>query len=390
MSNKTMNNAQKTESLPRACLVLPTYNEAENIEPLIKEIFTTQSNIDTHHLHVIVVDDHSPDGTADVVEQQMKTYSRLHLVSGPKTGLGDAYTRGFAFALETFNPDLLLQMDADGQHDPKHIPQFIGLTNQDYDLVIGSRFVVGGTTPNFTIWRRFLSVFGNLLVRIAGGITSVKDCTSGFRCIKANLVPKCNLGMFSTRGYSFQSSLACELLRNNARTIEIPIIFDARIKGLSKLSFSDQIEFVFNLTKIAYRNSGEFIKYCFVGMIGAIVNTLAYILFTRYFQFSIEIAPLMSMESAIISNFMLNNFWTFANRPQKLSLFRKILNFHLAAGFTGLVFYYLIFLFLTQTLGLNDMFSIIISIFMGTVSNYSINSYWTWSKKNKSLDINGQ
>ena len=111
------------------------------------------------------------------------------------------------------------------------------------------------------------------------------------------------------------------------------------------------------------------------------VNTLAYILFTRYFQFSIEIAPLISMESAIISNFLLNNYWTFTNRPQKLSFFRKMLNFHLAAGFTGLVFYYLLFLFLTQVLGLNDMFSIIISIFMGTVSNYSINSYWTWSRK---------
>jgi len=93
------------------------------------------------------------------------------------------------------------------------------------------------------------------------------------------------------------------------------------------------------------------------------------------------------MESAIISNFLLNNYWTFTNRPQKLSFFRKMLNFHLAAGFTGLIFYYLLFLFLTQVLGLNDMFSIIISIFMGTVSNYSINSYWTWSKKNKSLDI---
>ncbi len=385
-----MNNAQKTESLPRACLVLPTYNEAENIEPLIKEIFAAQLHIDTHCLHVIVIDDHSPDGTADIVEQQMKTYSHLHLVSSPKTGLGDAYKRGFSFALETFNPDLLLQMDADGQHDPKLIPQFISLTNKGYGLVIGSRFAVGGGIPNLTIWRRFLAMFGNLLVRFVGGITNIKDCTSGFRCIKADLVPKCNLGVFSTRGYSFQSSLIYELLRNGARPIEIPIVFETRTKGRSKLSYSDQIEFIFNLTKIAYRNSGEFIKYCCVGMMGVMINTLTYILFTRYFQFSIEMAPLMSMESAIISNFLLNNYWTFTNRPQKLSFFRKMLNFHLAAGFTGLVFYYLLFLFLTQVLGLNDMFSIIISIFMGTVSNYSINSYWTWSKKNKSLGINGQ
>jgi len=87
------------------------------------------------------------------------------------------------------------------------------------------------------------------------------------------------------------------------------------------------------------------------------------------------------MESAIISNFLLNNYWTFANRPQKLSFSRKLFSFHLAAGFTGLIFYYLTFLFFTQVLGLNDVFSIIISIVMGTISNYSINSYWTWSKK---------
>ena len=373
-----------------ACIVLPTYNEADNIEAIIKKIFSIQSEIHTHHLHVVVADDNSPDGTAGIIEQQMKTFSRLHLVSGEKTGLGDAYKRGFAFALETLNPDLLLQMDGDGQHDPKLIPKFIELANKGYDLIIGSRFIPGSSTPDFTYWRKFLSVFGNVLVRFFGGIDSIKDCTSGFRCIKAELIPICDLGVFSTRGYSFQSSLVCELLRNGAKSIEVPIIFNIRTKGQSKLAFDDQIEFVFNLGKIAYRNKGEFIRYCCVGMIGAMVNTLAYTLFTRYFQFPIEIAPLMSMESSIITNFLLNNYWTFANRPQKLSFFRKMLNFHLAAGFTGIIFYYLMFLFLTQVLGINDMFSIIISIVMGTISNYSINSYWTWSTKNKSLDINGQ
>jgi|TARA_B100001079_G_C16394507_1_gene508459 dolichol-phosphate mannosyltransferase len=377
-----MNDTQKTEPLPRACLILPTYNEVGNIEPLIKEIFTVQSNIDTHHLHVIVIDDHSPDGTADIVEQQMKTYSRLHLISGPKTGLGDAYKRGFSFALETFNPDLLLQMDADGQHDPKHIPQFIDLTNKGYDLVIGSRLVMGGGTPHFTIWRRFLSVFGNLLVRFAGGINSVKDCTSGFRCIKADLVTKCNLGVFSTRGYSFQSSLVYELLRNDAKPIEIPIMFDARTKGRSKLSFSDQVEFVFNLTKIAYRNSGEFIKYCFVGILGVMVNIGVYTFLVKYFQVRIEIAPLIAIEISILSNFMLNNYWTFVNRPKKLSFLKKVINFHLAAGFTGLIFYYAMFLFMVKILGFNDILSMIISVVTGTVSNFTINSYWTWSKTN--------
>jgi len=377
-----MNNSHKIESLPRACLILPTYNEVENIESLIKEIFALQSNINTHRLHVIVVDDHSPDGTANIVGQQMKTFSRLHLVSGVKTGLGDAYKRGFSFALETFNPDLLLQMDADGQHEPKVIPELIKLADKDHDLIIGSRFISGGSTPNFSKWRRFLAVFGNWLVRWFGGITNVKDCTSGFRCIKANLISKCNLGVFSTKGYSFQSSLVYELLRNGGKPIEIPIIFSARTKGHSKLSFMDQVEFVFNLTKIAYRNSGEFIKYCFVGIAGAIVNISVYILLTRYFQVRIEIAPLVALEMSIMSNFILDNYWTFVERPRKLSLIKKAINFHLAAGFTGLVFYYALLLFMIKILGFNDIFSIIISIMAGAISNYLINSRYTWNKTN--------
>ena len=172
--------SQKNESALKACIVLPTYNEAENIEPITKAIFAMQPHIHTHELYVIVVDDNSPDGTQEIVKQQKKQFPNLHLITGNKVGLGDAYKRGIAFAMKTFNPDLLLQMDADGQHDPKLIPELISLANNDFSLVIGSRFIDGGETPDFSIWRKFLSIFGNWLVRNLGGVKSVKDCTSGF------------------------------------------------------------------------------------------------------------------------------------------------------------------------------------------------------------------
>ena len=108
--------SQNNASLLKACLVLPTYNEAENIESVTKAIFATQSDIYTHQLHVIIVDDNSPDGTQEIVKQQMKQFSRLYLVTGNKVGLGDAYKRGISFAVKKLSPDLLLQMDADGQH----------------------------------------------------------------------------------------------------------------------------------------------------------------------------------------------------------------------------------------------------------------------------------
>ncbi|SVE19042.1 uncharacterized protein METZ01_LOCUS471896, partial [marine metagenome] len=204
--------SQNNESVLKACLILPTYNEAENIELITKAIFATQPNINTHQLYVIVVDDNSADGTQEIVKQQMKQFPRLHLVTGNKVGLGDAYKRGFSFAITTFKPDLLLQMDADGQHDPKLIPEFINLANNDFSLVIGSRFIDGGKTPDFSIWRKFLSTLGNWLVRNLGGIKHVKDCTSGFRCIKANLISKCDFDYLSTKGYSFQSPLVYELI----------------------------------------------------------------------------------------------------------------------------------------------------------------------------------
>ena len=373
-------NPQKNESLLKACVVLPTYNEAENIESITKAVFATQSNIPTHQLYVIVVDDNSPDGTQEIVKQQMQQYPNLRLVTGNKVGLGDAYKRGISFAITTFNPDLMLQMDADGQHDPKLIPKLINLANDGFSLVIGSRLIAGGSTPDFSIWRKFLSTLGNLLVRYLGGIKNVKDCTSGFRCIKANLLSKCDFDYLSTRGYSFQSSLIYELIRHGAKPIEVPIIFKDRIKGQSKLTLTDQIEFLINIGKITFHKSEYFIKYCCVGLVGSVVNLGTYLLLNRYFQTPLEVASLIAIETSIVSNFLLNNFWTFKQRTKKLSMFRRVVNFHIAASISGLIFYYLFFLFLVTILGINDVLSVLLAVIAGTISNYTINSIWTWQK----------
>ena len=371
---------QKNESVLKACVVLPTYNEVENIESIIKAIFAMQSNVTTHQLYVIVVDDNSPDGTQEIVKKQMNQHPYLRLVTGNKVGLGDAYKRGISFAITTFNPDLLLQMDADGQHDPKLIPEFINLANDGFSLVIGSRLVPGGSTPGFSYWRKFLSIVGNFLIRHLGKASNVQDCTSGFRCIKANLLPKCNLDGLSTRGYSFQSLLVCELIRNGAKPIEVPIIFKDRVKGKSKLTLRDQIEFLVSITKITYRYSEDFIRYCLVGLVGMLVNIGAYLLLNRYFQIPLQVASLIAIETSIVSNFLFNNYWTFKTRPQKLSMIRRMLNFHIAAGISGLLFYYLFFLLLTTVLGINDVLSILLATTTGTISNYTINSLWTWRK----------
>ena len=244
--------------MPVACVILPTYNEVENVSQVIPAVFQQAAKISgSHDLHVLVVDDDSPDGTYGAVKNLQRKHKNLHVISGMKKGLGDAYKRGIKYALEHLSPDVIIEMDADGQHDPEEIPRFIALSNSGFSLVIGSRLAPGGETPDFSLWRKFLSHFGNWLIRSLGGVRKIHDCTSGYRCIKADVVKKCDLTSLSTRGYSFQSSLLCELLRHNAMFIEVPILFNPRMYGNSKLAFRDQFEFLLNIVKIRFGKRGK-------------------------------------------------------------------------------------------------------------------------------------
>ncbi len=233
-----------------ACIVLPTYNEAKNLQALLPLIFGQSKKIASHELHVLVVDDNSPDGTANRVREAMPLYPCLHLISGEKKGLGDAYKRGILHAIESLEADLIFQMDADFQHDPEMLPEFVRLSEEGFDVVIGSRFAPGASIPSLAWHRKVISMVGNRLVRWVGGIPLIQDCTSGFRCIKTELILRCNLAPLSTRGYSFQSWFLCELLGNGARATETPISFLHRLHGESKLSFEDQVEFMLNLFRL--------------------------------------------------------------------------------------------------------------------------------------------
>lgn len=370
----------------RACVILPTYNEAQNIKRVIPWIFEQSIRIPSHDLHVLVVDDDSPDGTQDVVRDLMKDFENLHLVTGVKQGLGEAYKRGMRYAIRELSPDLILEMDADGQHDPALIPLFVLLADQGFSLIIGSRFSAGGATPDFSVWRKMISLAGNWMIRFFGGIPRIHDCTSGFRCIKAELIPKCDFDVLSTRGYSFQSSFLCELLRNGARVIEVPIIFHDRISGKSKLSLKDQVEFLLNIARIRFRRSEEFIKFCFVGLSGVLVNLGAYIYLTRALAVNFTIASPIAIELSILSNFLFNHIWTFHKRNTYGPLYKKLFKFHIVAGMAGLSNYF-VFLILLYLLSFHDILSNFMGICMGTLINYSLNSLWTWREAETENDV---
>jgi dolichol-phosphate mannosyltransferase len=232
---------------------MPTYNEAANLRELLPRILNIADNLLAHELHILIVDDNSPDGTAAFVSSLAQTDHRVHLSSGVKLGLGEAYKRGIAYALANLNPELIIQMDADHQHDPALLPLFINLRQYGFTLVIGSRFAPGAGKPALSLPRRCISRAGTILVRLAAGLPPLHDCTSGYRCIDAQLLARCDLRELATRGYSFQSSLLSELIRNGARLVEIPIVFGPRVHGSSKLTLRDQIEFLTNLGKLRVR-----------------------------------------------------------------------------------------------------------------------------------------
>jgi dolichol-phosphate mannosyltransferase len=239
---------------PIACVVLPTYNERENLRVVLPGIFEQAARIETHDLQVLVVDDNSPDGTADLVREMMRDNPKLFLITGEKRGLGDAYQRGMKYAVNTLGAALLLEMDADGQHDPALLPQFIKLCSEgERRLIIGSRFLPGSAMPDFGPGRRALSHGGSFFVRLCGGVGPVRDCTSGYRCFPAELFRRCDFGRLPTRGYSFQSALLFEMVRQGAQVVEMPMIFAPRLTGESKLKLRDCVEFLFTLVALMAR-----------------------------------------------------------------------------------------------------------------------------------------
>jgi len=210
-------------------VIIPTYNELENIQKLVPQVLAQNSKIE-----ILVVDDNSPDGTADAVEKMMQTTSRLHLLKrSSKMGLGTAYVAGFRFALER-QYNIIFEMDADFSHDPEEIPRFLE-TIRDYDLVIGSRYIRGVNVVNWPMSRLLLSWLANLYTRIVTGLP-LKDSTSGYKCFKRRVLEAIDLDRVNSDGYAFQIEMDFKAWKKGFRLIEIPIVFVDRDVGVSKMN----------------------------------------------------------------------------------------------------------------------------------------------------------
>ena len=232
--------------MSRGIIVIPTYNEIENIEVILQKVFSLELGVD-----ILIVDDNSPDKTYAKVQELIDadTYKgQLHLmIRENKEGLGKAYVAGFKWCLER-DYTFIIEMDADLSHDPKYLPSFIE-NIKEYDLVIGSRYVKGGGVVNWSLLRKFISFGGSTYARTILGI-SVKDVTGGFKCFRREVLEAIDLNNILSAGYAFQIEMTYRTILKGFRVKEVPIVFEDRVAGKSKMSKKIFIEALLNVVTL--------------------------------------------------------------------------------------------------------------------------------------------
>lgn len=213
----------------RTAVIIPTYNESDNIEPLVRDILALGDVTE-----IIIIDDNSPDGTGEIADELARVHRGIKVIHRPtKLGLGTAHITGFKKAL-ALGTDCILTMDADFSHNPRYIPDLLA-RSQDAQLVIGSRYVDGGGTVNWGLHRRILSRGANTFARLVLGL-KVHDCTGAFRCYRREVLESIELDKIFSDGYSFLIEMLYKCQRGGWKIAEVPIIFEDRRCGASKIS----------------------------------------------------------------------------------------------------------------------------------------------------------
>ena len=361
---------------PKVCFVIPTYNEALNITSLLSRLTQLYGDEDTAFL---VVDDKSPDGTARLVREfAAREDGRVHLLSGERRGLGDAYIRGITHAMDTLGASVVVQMDADFSHDPADAGRLLERIAAGADVAIGSRYVAGGSLDErWHLRRRLLSRWGNRLARWIGGLKGVSDCTAGFKAIRTEKLREAKLQDVRARGYVFQVELLYRLLRCGAQVVEEPIHFRDRERGETKLGVANMLEFFLSILRLRLRSHLTFVKFCVTGLCGVIVNLGSFYLMLTLGIHKFVASPVAIMIS-IFSNFMMNNHWTFGDRVMTGRESVRGVKFAMVSFLTLLLSYAI---FVALSILFPRVFPVLLQacgIAPGALLNYYLNSRWTF------------
>ena len=357
------------------CFVVPTYNEAPNVEPLLRCLTGLYAEPDTAFL---IVDDESPDGTARLVRAFAASHGRVHLLEGPRRGLGRAYVRGMSHALETLGADVIVQMDADFSHDPADARRLLGRLRDGADVAIGSRYTAGGRLDSgWPAGRRLLSRWGNRLARWIAGVRGVRDCTSGFKAIRAEALRAAKVADIGARGHAFQVVLLHRLLAAGARVVEEPILFRDRAHGKTKLGMGGILEFFWGVWRLRLARHRVLVRYGLTGLAGVLVNLGSLQILLELGLHKLLASPI-AIELSIVSNFLMNNYWTFADRVMTGRKRIRGLKFHIVALAT-LALSYATFVGLSMLLPRVQPVPLqACAILPATLFNYLVNSRWTF------------
>lgn len=383
-------------------IVLPTYNEKDNIRPILDEIFAETKN-SPHDIQVLVVDDNSPDGTGKIVEDYTVSNAKVHLLRGEKQGLGAAYIRGFQHAMATLSPDVLFEMDADGSHPPRYIAPMIQTIENGADVAVGTRYIKGGSIPkHWGLLRKFLSGYGNLVARVILLTPQFHDMTTGFRATKVSALQRVNLDGLLSKRFAYKIHLFHALYMDGAKITEVPFEFVDREKGASKMITNDMIDSLRVIVTIRLHQSRQIVKFLIVGTIGFLVNALILYLLDdtvagfflpqpdvsgRFLVFPLKDtrlfwASVVAVETSIISNFLLNENWTFKTRDRSGKRFVRFLRFNISSLGSPLISVTVINT-LTPHFGVPKLFSLAIGTILGLFWNYSMNVLWIWRAHGK-------
>lgn len=388
--------------MKKAFVIIPTYNERENILKVVPILLDVFKQVKNWEMNILVVDDSSPDKTAEVVEDFAKKHKQVHLLLNKrKQGLGGAYLKGMAKAFEDKDTEVVFEFDADLSHDPTKIPIFLKKIDEGYDMVLGSRYIPGGGIPdNWGLHRKFLSVVGNIVIMSVLTNFTIRDWTGGYRAITRKVYEAVEPEMHDEKftGYTFQIGFLHKSVKKGFKIVEVPFKFVDRTIGVSKLGneyIKNNLIYLFKVRGKEVADNRIF-KFVVTGGIGALVQLLSLILWRQILPY--EAAIFASIETAIVSNFLFSNFWTFADRKVGFSQYpSKFIQFNLASA--GSIVIQLVIATLGKNLiGLYELFRLplvhisidtgmiyaVVGILVGMFWNFFAYSKIIWKKSKES------
>jgi dolichol-phosphate mannosyltransferase len=368
-------------------VIVPTYNEAENIGKMIDILGIEFSKITNHNCMLLVVDGNSPDGTAHIVKSESQNNPFVHLLlEEKKGGLGAAYIYAFKHAINNLRADVIIEMDADFQHSPSDVSRMIKEIDNGYDYVIGSRFLNGGSIPkDWALYRKFLSIGGNYFSKIVLGIFSVNDFTSGFKASRVSgFVDKIDLDSIMSKGFAYKIDLLYKMFKLGAKIKEIPIEFGMRDRGDSKMEKNNFMDSLTMVLRLRYEENKRFFKFCIVGFTGLFVD----LTLSNIFRFILPNPSVAASSAALIAmlvTFILNNMWSFSDKKitQMKELIYKFVSYVAISLVPIVVRFFVVDLIVnkySETFIIYN-FAVFISIIFGLIWNFTFYSKIIWRRK---------